>query len=358
MTVGLTAVRGGDGARGLGAVPARAMTQGWAAAMAGDAARGLAVSPDPQLSALGAVIGAGLGLGAWLVVSRIPWSSTPTLDQRLAPYLRGVRSSGIPAAGGLERRMPLAVVELLLGPLMLRVVGWVERISGGTGTLRRRLDQLGGRCTVEQFRAEQVLSGALGALAGALIGVIAAIGRGFSVVPIVGLVIVGSLIGVLGRDQLLGLQIRRREARILAEFPSVAELLALSVAAGEGPIGALDRVARTCHGELSAELRRTLADARTGMSLIEALGGLAARTTLPSLARFVDGVAVAVERGTPLAEVLRAQAQDVRELSRRQLIEAGGRKEIGMMIPVVFLVLPITVLFAVYPGLAVLDVSR
>jgi tight adherence protein C len=337
-------------------------------ALAGDAVDGLAVRPEQQLSAIGAVIGAGVGLGAWLVVSRIPWSKTPTLDQRLAPYLggvrssggrsSGVRSSGAPLTSGLERRMPLAVVEVLLGPLMLRAVGWVERISGGAGTLRRRLDQLGGRSTVEQFRAEQVLSGALGALAGALIGVLTAIGRGFSAVPIVGLVIVGTLIGVLGRDQVLSLQIRRREARILAEFPSVAELLALSVAAGEGPVGALDRVARTCHGELSTELRRTLADARTGMSLIEALGGLATRTTLPSLARFVDGVAVAVERGTPLADVLRAQAQDVRELSRRQLIEAGGRKEIGMMLPVVFLVLPITVLFAVYPGLAVLDVSR
>jgi tight adherence protein C len=144
---------------------------------------------------------------------------------------------------------------------------------------------------------------------------------------------------------------------MLAEFPAVAELLALSVGAGEGAVGALDRVARTCSGELSAELRRTLADARTGASLIEALERLATRTTLPSLARFVDGVAVAVDRGTPLAEVLRAQAQDVRELSRRRLMEAGGKKEIGMMVPVVFLVLPITVLFAVYPGLAVLDLN-
>ena len=52
-----------------------------------------------------------------------------------------------------------------------------------------------------------------------------------------------------------------------------------------------------------------------------------------------------------------AQAQDVRDLSRRRLVESGGRKEIGMMVPVVFLVLPVTVLFAVYPGLAVLRVG-
>jgi tight adherence protein C len=74
------------------------------------------------------------------------------------------------------------------------------------------------------------------------------------------------------------------------------------------------------------------------------------RTALPALARFADGVAISVERGTPLADVLRAQAVDVREAGRRALMEAGGRKEIAMMVPVVFLVLPVTVLFALFPG--------
>ena len=61
-------------------------------------------------------------------------------------------------------------------------------------------------------------------------------------------------------------------------------------------------------------------------------------------------MAVAVERGTPLADVLRAQASDVREEGRRALLEAGGRKEIAMLFPVVFLVLPVTIVFALFPG--------
>ncbi|HYN30253.1 MAG TPA: hypothetical protein VES95_10355 [Dermatophilaceae bacterium] len=32
------------------------------------------------------------------------------------------------------------------------------------------------------------------------------------------------------------------------------------------------------------------------------------------------------------------------------VMEEGGRKEILMMVPVVSLILPVTVLFAVYPG--------
>ena len=49
---------------------------------------------------------------------------------------------------------------------------------------------------------------------------------------------------------------------------------------------------------------------------------------------FLQGLVVAIERGTPLAEVLRAQAVDVREVGKRALLEAGGRKEISMMVPV------------------------
>jgi tight adherence protein C len=71
----------------------------------------------------------------------------------------------------------------------------------------------------------------------------------------------------------------------------------------------------------------------------------------------VPTIAHSVERGTPLADVLRSQAQDVREAGRRAVMEEGGRKEIAMMVPVVFLVLPVTVLFAVYPGFTFLRFS-
>ncbi|HEY6798385.1 MAG TPA: type II secretion system F family protein [Kineosporiaceae bacterium] len=306
----------------------------------------------------GALLGLIAGLGGWLVAVRLPWRRSPTLDDRLGPYLRQRRTTRPEPPAASPGGGPLRTLERLLAPVMADAVRWVERISGGPGTVRRRLDQLGHGGDLEQFRAEQVVWGVLGAGAGGGLGVLAGLGGGgVSLVPVLALVVVGGLLGVLGRDRWLTAEVRRREQRMLAEFPTVAELLALSVGAGEGAVGGLERVARTCQGELSTELRRTLADARAGATLVQALEGLARRTSLPSLARFVDGVAVAVERGTPLAEVLRAQAQDVRELTRRRLIEAGGRKEILMMVPVVFLVLPITVLFAVFPGLAVLDLS-
>jgi tight adherence protein C len=165
------------------------------------------------------------------------------------------------------------------------------------------------------------------------------------------LCVAGGVGGVLGRDWWLTQQVQRREELLLAEFPVVAELLALAVTAGESPTAAIARVTRLSGGELARELSATLGRARAGVPLVEALQQLADRTSLDALARFVDGLVVAIERGTPLAEVLRAQAADVREAGKRRLLEAGGRKEIAMMVPVVFLVLPVTVLFALFPGL-------
>jgi len=158
--------------------------------------------------------------------------------------------------------------------------------------------------------------------------------------------------GVVARDQALNREVRTREARILSELPTVADLLAVSVAAGESPAAALERTALITQGELGRELRLVLNDVRAGSGLVPALDSMSRRLAVPAVTRFVDGITVAVERGTPLAEVLRAQAADAREVRKRTLMEIGGRKEVLMLVPVVFLVLPVTVLFALYPGLA------
>jgi tight adherence protein C len=273
----------------------------------------------------------------------------------MAPYLRDAPRPSRLLAMRQEAGAPGLV--LLMRPVVRDLGRGVERLLGGAASVRRRLLRAGLTPDVESFRAEQVVWGVAGGVAGAAVAALLYVrGRG-AVVPLVLLVLCAVGCGIVARDQMLTRAARRREERILQEFPTVAELLALAVGAGEGATGALERVCRLSQGELSGELRRCLADARAGANLPAALEGLAGRTGLMSLARFVDGIVVAVERGTPLADVLRSQAQDVREAGRRAVMEEGGKKEIAMMVPVVFLVLPVTVLFAVYPGFTFLRFS-
>jgi tight adherence protein C len=301
-----------------------------------------------------ALAGAGVGAlaagGALLAASGSPWARRPTLDDRLAPYLRDApRPSRL--LSGSSALTPFPTVERLLRPVLGDASRFLERWIGGATGVRRRLEQLGTDMTVEQFRAEQVIWGGFGLAAALGLGLLGvATGSGAEAVALLAGAFVLTLAGVLGRDRWLTKQVARREERMLEEFPAVAELLALAVTAGEGAVGALERVHRISAGELSRELGRALGEARAGSSLVQALEGIAARTSLAPLARFVDGVAIAVERGTPLAEVLRAQAVDVREAGKRRLLESAGRREIAMMVPVVFLVLPVTIVFALFPG--------
>jgi tight adherence protein C len=160
--------------------------------------------------------------------------------------------------------------------------------------VRRRLQRAGLPPDVERFRAEQVVWGAAGAVAGIGVGAAMWLLSGASAVPVVLTTLCFAGTGVVARDQALSARANRREQRMLAEFPTIAELLALAVGAGEGAVGALERVCRLSRGELSAELSRCLADARAGANLPTALQGLADRAGLISLSRFVDGIVVAV----------------------------------------------------------------
>ncbi len=305
----------------------------------------------------GAALGLLAALGLVLAVSRVPAARRPGLQERLEPYLRDAPTPSRLLAGQTSLT-PFPTIERLLRPVLGDLTAAVERWVGGLTGVRRRLEQLGSGLTVEQFRAEQVLWGGFGLAAALGVSLLQlAGGRGVSPLGVLGLTLLLTVGGVLGRDRWLTRQVARREQQMLEEFPTVAELLALAVTAGEGPVGALERVSRLSSGELSREIGRALSDARAGATLVQALEGISARTSLAPLARFVDGVAVAVERGTPLAEVLRAQAVDVREAGKRQLLESAGRKEIAMMVPVVFLVLPITILFALFPGFYGLDLT-
>lgn len=302
--------------------------------------------------ASGALLGLLGASGLLVAVLASPPLRRPRLEHRLAPYLRDTPGRSRLLVPDDPLSAQLGAVARLLSPVLGDAARVLDRTVGGARSVRRRLAALGSRQTVEDFRIEQVVWATVGLVAGAATaGLYFLVLRRVDVLSAALLCAAGGAGGVFGCDWWLSARVRRREEAMLAEFPVVAELLALAVGAGEGPVAAIERVCRLSHGELARDLATALGEARAGAPLIQALQGLAQRTSLEPLARFVDGLVIAIERGTPLADVLRAQAGDVREAGKRALLESGGRREIAMMVPVVFLVLPVTVVFALFPGL-------
>lgn len=302
-----------------------------------------------------------LAFGLVLVGSGSPARRSPRLPVRLDPYLRGLEPRATRLLETEEPPLvPFPLLDRLLRPILDEGGQLVERCLGGATGVARRLREAGLAENVARFRAEQMLWGLAGFGGCLAIGLVApVVSPGVPALVGTPAGVLGLLGGVLARDWRLTRQVERRQARMLAELPALADLICLAVTAGEAPRAAIERAAARAHGELSRELWLVLADLRGGASFVAALERLAARVPVPQVVRFVDGLVVAVERGTPLADVLRAQATDVREQHKRELIEEGGRREVYMLVPVVFMLMPVVVLFALYPGfLTLIQIAR
>jgi tight adherence protein C len=306
--------------------------------------------------ALAVPFGIALGLGLWTLVALVPRVGAPRLARRVAPYLVDV-SPGARAALDFRPAEPASVLAGLLAPAMTQSVRLMTAVLGGDEGIVRRMRQADSTGDLQAFRSRQLLSAIAGFGAGIVIAVVLAQVSAAPGLVLAGVVALGAAAGLIAPDQLLARTARSRQARIATELPTVLDFLTLSLSAGESILDALRRVSRAGTGELAREFGRAVADVNAGMALPVALSRCAATIELPALTRMIDQLVGALERGTPLADVLLAQAQDSRDDARRQLLETAGRKEVAMLVPLVFLILPVTIAFAIFPGILVLQLG-
>ena len=93
------------------------------------------------------------------------------------------------------------------------------------------------------------------------------------------------------------------------------------------------------------------------MGLTAVLDFVAVDCDVPEVRRFCDSLIVALERGTSLADVLARQIQEIRSQQHSKMLAAAGKAEVALLIPVVFLILPISVVFALWPSYLSLNVN-
>ncbi|MDT0158623.1 type II secretion system F family protein [Microbacterium sp. ARD32] len=300
--------------------------------------------------ALAVLLGGAFALGILGVLSALPrWGAQP-LDRRIAPYLRDVIADEAMPAGLLPR---VGVLPVQGRTAWERVRASFERMLGGGDALARRLAQAGSSQAPASFRGRQLAWGLAGLVGGALLVIVLAVAGRMSP-PAVLLPLLAAAGAAIGYDMQLTGRAKARRARLADELPTTLEFIALCLSAGESLLDALRRVSGIGTGELTEELGHAVLAVHTGSPLADALGETATRLQLPGLSRAVDQIIAALEHGAPLAAVLHSQAADARDEAKRVLIEQAGQKEILMLLPLVFLILPLSVLFAIYPGLFIL----
>lgn len=234
--------------------------------------------------------------------------------------------------------------------LLARSKDYANTISDNSG-VRARLAKIGRESEYAAFRLRQLFWTLIAG--GALIA--------FGLLEFASLFLAGILGGMFSAgtyfwiDRQLSQEVTRYRLTIESEFASIIEMLTLSLSAGETPLGSMARVSSRSTGVLGREFGYVIDSVRSGVSFQESLDAFGRRVDSVVIRRFVDSLINAMSRGAPLIEVLQRHAAEARQNQRNILMDKAGRAEISMMVPVVFLILPISVLFALWPSLTHLN---
>lgn len=301
------------------------------------------------------VLGLCAGCGLWMLASLLIPPRKPTMAERIAPHLLDVSAEARRIFGATERH-PLVVAGVVLSPTLR---AWAERLDmllGGRDSQRLVFERAGRQGDFDDFRVRRATFVSISGLVGALGGFLITAGSPFSSASgLVGGALAGVLASLGVHDVGLTREAAGRSERIREEFPTLLELLGLSLAAGDSLPRALLRVSRRAHGELGREWARVMEEVEGGALLGSALRESARRMGSPPVAAFVEHLAQALDRGAPLAEVIQAHGSDAQAEYSRSLVDRAGKAEVHMLVPMVVLILPVTVIFAVYPGLEALE---
>ena len=259
-------------------------------------------------------------------------------------------------------RNTFAITALLLIPAFLLVVddvsweklslGYIRRLGDRTGA-HDKLRELGfeGEITYENFRYRQLILIFL-ALS---IELLAALFLNLAIASlfVVYAISIGAILYLTEKN--LTKEVKAHRESIDSDYPAIVEVFTLSLSAGESPLTSMQHIASRGSGALSREFEHVISSVMAGIPFATALDSMGRRMTSVAVRRFVDSIVIAITRGAPLIDVLHSQAQESRDFQRNRILSAASKAELSMMIPVVFLILPISILFALWPSLSNLN---
>jgi tight adherence protein C len=165
-----------------------------------------------------------------------------------------------------------------------------------------------------------------------------------------------ALLGFAGPGTYLTSRVRRRQIAVAADLPDALDLLSVSVEAGLGFDGAVQKLTEHMDGPLIEEFELALGEIQIGEGRQEALKKMADRSASQEMASFVRAIIQADQLGISLGRILKVQAGDTR-LKRQLLAEEKAMKApIKMLFPTVVFIFP--AMFLVVLGPAFLNLSK
>lgn len=161
------------------------------------------------------------------------------------------------------------------------------------------------------------------------------------------------LIGFFIPDTLFQGKIRDRQADIMRNFPTMVDLMALTIEAGLDYMAAIERILKNVkqaqRTELENELQKMLNEVSLGYTRRDALKRLAMRTGVSEIRSFVGLIIQSDELGTSLVELLRNYAADMRFRRLNKAEKLAAQAATKMLIPLFIFIFPTVFIMMLAP---------
>lgn len=262
----------------------------------------------------------------------------PAADTAVAARLRSLRRHD--HALVLDDELTLPFAQRILVPI------WQSLLARLAALLPRRmqeraqrlLDQAGVRMDPARYVGLQATLAAGGLLLGLLLNLPQLVAGK----PGPPLLLGGILALAAWRLPNIGLlrRMARRKAALRRALPDVLDLLTVSVEAGLGFDGAVQKVAEKFPEPVAGEFREFLKEVRLGRPRPEALRALADRSGVPDLQTFAAAVIQADQLGVSIAKVLKGQSESMRIKRRQRAEEQAMQLPLKLLFPVLLFIFP------------------
>jgi Flp pilus assembly protein TadB len=142
-----------------------------------------------------------------------------------------------------------------------------------------------------------------------------------------------------------------KESEMNEELVNILQMLSIMISAGESPMMALRYISQRSVGYIPKLIDQSFSKYESGRNLAQTLEQIAVATGSSQVRRLTNSIQIAIQRGTPILDVLNNQVQSLNKQINLALLKKSGKSEIALLIPVVFLILPVSISFAIWPSI-------
>lgn len=246
--------------------------------------------------------------------------------------------------------------ERVLRPIFENLYGQLMRLAPASfkERIRRKLLQAGRPVDAASFIGLKTILSSAGLLIG-----LAGVAFGKSDAPLFTRVVLPVTFAFLGAflpEFWLSQKVGERKKAFTKALPDVLDLLSVSVEAGLGFDGAIQKVSEKFSEPISGEFYMYLKEVRLGKSRAEALRNLADRTDHHDIRTFTASIIQADQLGASMARVLRMQSESMRLKRKQRAEERAMKAPIKMLFPMMIFIFP--TVFLVILGPAVIHIMK